>query len=69
MKGRGRDELTGYDGRGGYEIARPLNPGMFREADVDLIGPYRRKKKKAKGVCRPHLREGGRVRLDVVAEF
>ena len=39
VKGRGRDELTRYDRRGGFEMARHMNLGMFREVDADLTGP------------------------------
>ena len=43
VKGRGRDELTRYDRRGGFEMARHMNLGMFREVDADLTGPYKQK--------------------------
>ena len=40
VRGRGREELTRHDRRGGYEITRQMNLGMIREVGVDLIGPY-----------------------------
>ena len=43
VKGRGRDELTRYDRKGGYVMTRQMNLGIFREVDVDLIGPYKQK--------------------------
>ena len=43
VRGRGREELARYDRRGGYDITRRMNLGMFREVGVDLIGPYKQK--------------------------
>ena len=51
-KNRGKQETQRYKlGMGGYVRIRHLNMGMFREAGVDLIGPYRYKKTKARGAA------------------